>query len=149
MSAALERVRDWTTAQQLALVLGVWWIGNGLAVFLANPCALTSPSTSGEVDTPGVSIAVNGWHGLLHLATGLAGVAVCWRAGPARLFALLVGSLYLLAALWGLLISDSVLGLIRVDDFGSADHAVEGVLLLAGWVVSTRANRWAVLGSNQ
>jgi hypothetical protein len=40
------------------------------------------------------------------------------------------------AALFGLFVGETVFGLIRVDEFGSADHAVEGVLLLVAWFAS-------------
>jgi hypothetical protein len=92
MMRGLGGLRSWTTAQLLALVLGVPWIGNGVAVFVADHAA--------------------------------------------RVFGLLVGMLYLVAPAWGLLVGDEVLGVIRVDDLGSADHAVEAALLLVGWVVS-------------
>lgn len=135
MERSIAKLRDWTPAQITALVFGIWWIGNGVAVFLAEPTAATLDSGS-AVRTLGLSIAVNGWHGLFHLATGLAGVAVCWWPGKARAFALVVGTIYLVAACWSLFDSTTVFGLIRVDELGSADHAVEGVLLLAAWLAS-------------
>jgi hypothetical protein len=135
----LARVDAWTPAQLAALVFGVWWIGNGLTVFLATRSTLAALGADGTVKVLGVAIAVNGWHGLFHLATGIAGVALCWRARSAAAYALVVGPLYLLAALYALFVGDSVFGLIRVDELGSADHAVEGVLLLAAWLASPPA----------
>jgi len=128
----VARLRTWTPAQVAAFVFGVWWIGNGIAVFLAEPSGATL-STGNWVETGGLSIAVNGWHGLFHLATGIAGVALCWRPRRARAYALVVGLIYLTAALWGLFNGSTVLVVIRVDELGSADHAVEAVLLLAAW----------------
>ncbi len=137
----LARVDAWTPAQLAALAFGVWWIGNGLAVFLASEASLAAPGAHGTVDALGVAIAVNGWHGLFHLATGIVGVAVCRRPRSAAAYVLIVGPLYLLAALYALFVGDSVFGLIRVDELGSLDHAVEGVLLLAAWRASRSAAR--------
>lgn len=81
-------------------------------------------------------IAHNGWHGVFHLVTGLAGVTFCWRPHWARAYVLIVGLLYLTAALCGLFVGDTVFGLIRVDEFGSIDHAVEGALFLTAWLTS-------------
>jgi hypothetical protein len=132
---SIAKLRAWTPAQIAALVFGIWWIGNGVAVFLAEPTGAALDSDS-AVKTLGLSIAVNGWHGLFHLITGLAGVAVCWWPGRARAFALIVGTIYLAAACWSLFDNATVFGLIRVDELGSADHAVEAALLLAAWLAS-------------
>jgi hypothetical protein len=131
----IAKLRAWTPAQIAALVFGIWWIGNGVAVFLAEPSG-TALDAGSAVRTLGLSIAVNGWHGLFHLATGLAGVATCWWPRRARAFALIVGTIYLVAACWSLFDSATVFGLIRVDELGSADHAVEGFLLLVAWLAS-------------
>ena len=138
MSTALARLERWAPAQLGAFVFGVWWIGNGLAVFLASQSSFAQLGADGTVKTLGLSIAVNGWHGLLHLVTGLAGVACCWEPRAARAYALAVGVLYLAAALCGLLIGDPVFGVIRVNEIGSLDHAVEAVVMLAAWLASPR-----------
>jgi len=130
---SFSKLRSFTPAQTAALVFGVWWIGNGLTVFLATQSTFAALARNGMVHVLGISIAVNGWHGLLHLTTGIAGIAVCRYPGGARGYALIVGLLYLLAAMCGLFIGHTVFGVITVNEFGSADHAVEGVLLLAAW----------------
>jgi|GEM_PF-2223319 len=133
MATAFSKLRAFTPAQIAALVFGVWWIGNGLTVFLATESSFAALAGNGTVHVLGISIVVNGWHGLLHLSTGIAGIAVCRHPGGSRRYALIVGLLYLAAAVCGLFIGDTVFGVIRVDELGSADHAVEGVLLLAAW----------------
>lgn len=130
------KLRTWTPAQIAALAFGVWWIGNGVAVFVAADPGVGTLDANGAVRTLGVSIAVNGWHGLFHLSTGLAGIAVCWWPGSSRAYALVVGTLYLAAALCSLVTGATVFGLIRVDELGSADHAIEGVILLTAWLAS-------------
>jgi Domain of unknown function (DUF4383) len=134
--AAVAKLRNWTPAQIGALVFGMWWIGNGIAVFFAAEPSVTAFNADGAVRVLGISLAVNGWHGVFHLATGLAGVAVCrWPRG-AWTYALLVGMLYLTAALSSLFTGATVFSLIHVDELGSADHAIEGVVLLVAWLAS-------------
>jgi uncharacterized protein DUF4383 len=126
----------WTPAQVAALAFGLWWVGNGLAVFIASDPGITALADDGTVEAGGLAIAVNGWHGLFHLATGLAGIAVCRSPQASLAYALVAGALYLAAALWSLTRGAAVFGLIQVDALGSADHAVEGVVLLAAWLAS-------------
>jgi hypothetical protein len=84
----------------------------------------------GEVDDLFGVFAVNGWHNLVHLLTGLAGLAV-WRFyGPARRYAIGVGALYLTIAIWGFVIGagESILGIVPVNSEDNVLH-----LLLALW----------------
>jgi hypothetical protein len=133
----IRRARHWTPAQIAALVFGVWWIGNGVAVFLAEPSG-ASLGTDTSVHAGGLSIAVNGWHGIFHLCTGLAGVAACRWPGASRNYAFAMAAVYLGAALCSIFTGATVFGIIHVDELGSADHAVEGLVMLAAWVASIR-----------
>lgn len=137
MAATLSKLWAFTPAQVAALVFGAWWVGNGLTVFLATQANFAVLTEDGTVHSLGISIAVNGWHGLFHLSTGVAGIVLCWSPRGARAYALIVGLLYLVAALCGLFIGDAVFGVIRVDEFGSVDHAVESVVLLGAWLASS------------
>ena len=136
MKAAFDRPWAWTPAQVVSLAFGIWWVGNGIAVFLAAGPGVVTLGATGTVEVFGISIAVNGWHGLLHLVTGLAGVAACSSARASRLYSLLVGTTYLVAAACGLFLGPTVFGLVRVDDLGSVEHAIEGVILLVVWLTS-------------
>lgn len=144
----LGRLRSWTPAQIAALAFGIWWIGNGVAIFVSEPSGATL-ATDSAVRIFGISIAVNGWHGIFHLLTGFAGVAVCRSPRGSRVYALLVAVLYLSAALCSLFTGATVFGVIHVDDLGSADHAVEGVVMAAVWLASREEARRVVLRSSQ
>ena len=135
---------DWTPAQIAALAFGLWWIGNGVAVFLAAEPGTTTLDADGTVKLLGLSIAVNGWHGLFHLASGLAGVAVCRSPRGSSAYALLVGTTYLAAALCAIVTGATVFGLIHVDELGSVEHAVEGAVLLVAWMASRRTSEIAL-----
>jgi Domain of unknown function (DUF4383) len=132
----IGRVTAWTPAQVAALVFGIWWIGNALAVFFVAADAPGGFGAATAVDAGGLSIAVNGWHGVFHLVTGLAGLAACPWQRSSRAYALAMAILYLSAALSAALIGPTVFGLIRVDLPGSIDHAVEGSLFAWVWFVS-------------
>lgn len=144
MRSAIAQPWTWTPAQIAALAFGIWWIGNAVAVFLVVDPKVAALETNGTVDAFGVSIAVNGWHGLLHLSTGLAGLGVCWWPRSSRLYALFIGALYLVAAFCGLFLDSTVFGLIWVNEFGSIEHAIEGVVLVTvGMAFSGSAGRTA------
>lgn len=144
----LGRLRSWTPAQVAALVFGIWWIGNGVAIFVSEPGGATL-ATDGAVRIFGISIAVNGWHGIFHLSTGFAGVAVCRSPQGSRVYTLLMAVLYLSAALCSLFTGATVFGVIHVDDLGSADHAIEGVVMAAVWLASRGEARRTTLQSSQ
>jgi Domain of unknown function (DUF4383) len=130
-------MRSWTTAQIAALAFGLWWVGNGAAVFFLAEPSIGSLEGQGAVSAFGTTIAVNGWHGLFHLVTGAAGMTVCSSTRGSRAYALAIGMVYLAAAFSSLVTGETVFGLIRVDGFGSLDHAMEGVVLLLAWVASS------------
>lgn len=126
----------WTPAQIAALAFGVWWAMDGALAFAMGNPSPTAPGTQGQVDLLGTSIAVNGWHGFLHLITGLGGLAVCARATASRVYAIFLGAAYLLLAASGFVAGGPALGVVYVDALGSVVHAVEGAIVLAAGVVS-------------
>jgi hypothetical protein len=74
-SVAAARSGSWSVAQATALVFGLWWTVNGIGALLIDPNFST-----GHVHGSGpllgiVTITANGWHGLFHLLTGVAGMA--------------------------------------------------------------------------
>jgi hypothetical protein len=77
-------------------------------------------------------LAVNGWHNLVHITIGLAGLAMAGSNTWARFYAFVFGALYLVLAIWGFAESDNVLvGLLPVNGGDNVLHLVVGVLGLA------------------
>jgi hypothetical protein len=73
---------------------------------------------------------VNGWHNLVHIASGALGLALAGTRPGARAFALGFGAVYLLVAIWGLIAGDNVLfGLIPIN---GADNVLHILIALAG-----------------
>jgi hypothetical protein len=85
----------------------------------------------GEVDDVLGILAVNGWHNLVHIATGMVGLAAAGYA--AREYALGLGALYLLVAIWGFVVGSGgeILGIIPVNTEDNLLHVVLGLTGLA------------------
>jgi hypothetical protein len=80
-------------------------------------------------------LAVNGWHNVIHIALGLLGLA-CARS-LARSYALGVGLLYLVLAIWGFVDSDNIiLGLIPLNTEDSVLHLILGLTGVAAGAAS-------------
>src|SRR3982750_4557520 len=85
----------------------------------------------GEVDKVFGILAVNGWHNIVHLATGLLGLAAAGYA--ARQYALGLGLVYVVVAIWGFIIGsgDSILSIVPVNTSDNILHLILGVAGLA------------------
>ena len=74
---------------------------------------------------------VNGWHNLVHIATGLVGLAAAGYA--ARTYALVVGLAYVLIAIWGFLeVEDGFGALLDVIPVNTEDNFLHLIIGLTG-----------------
>jgi hypothetical protein len=73
---------------------------------------------------------VNGWHNMVHILTGVLGL-LAYGAGvyAARSYALALGAVYLLVAVWGFIVGDgdSILSIIPVNTEDNVLHLLLGV----------------------
>jgi hypothetical protein len=101
----------------------------------------SSFGSPGAVDEVFGIFAVNGWHNVLHLATGLLGLAAAGYV--ARTYALAVGLLYLVIAIWGFIVGggDSILSIIPVNAEDNVLHLIIGLVGLAAGAASTAKPR--------
>src|SRR2546430_10744897 len=81
----------------------------------------------GTVDKVFGILAVNGWHNIVHLATGLLGLAAASYA--ARTYALGLGLVYVAVAIWGFIIGsgDSILSIVPVNTEDNVLHLLIGL----------------------
>lgn len=96
----------------------------------------------GTVDSVLGIFAVNGWHNIVHILTGALGLLVAGYA--AREYALGLGVVYTLIAIWGFIIGDneSILGFIPVNTEDNFLHLALGALgLAAGLATPVDARR--------
>lgn len=70
---------------------------------------------------------VNGWHNLVHVATGALGLLAAGHA--ARAYALGLGLVYLVVAIWGFAVGggDSILAIVPVNTEDNVLHLLLGV----------------------
>jgi len=95
----------------------------------------------GEVDKVLGLLDVNGWHNVVHLVTGLLGLVAVGYA--AREYALGLGLVYLVIAIWGFVIGsgESILGIVPVNSDDNVLHLILGVLGLAAGLATPTQSR--------
>ncbi len=91
-----------------------------------------------SVDVLGI-LAVNGWHNIFHLASGLLGLAVAGYA--ARQYALALGLLYVVLAVYGFILGPghNLLGIIPVNTEDNFLHLLLGLLGLGAGAATPAA----------
>jgi hypothetical protein len=133
-----------TPAQLYALLFGITLLAVGILGFIADSSFDTGSNVQGS---DFIIFEVNGWHNLVHIASGIAGIALSRRADSARLFALGFGAVYLLVTILGFIDGNNVLGLIPVDAADNVLHLAIAVLGIGAGLASSptpRARREAV-----
>jgi len=93
----------------------------------------------GEVDAVIGVFDVNAWHNIVHILTGALGL-LAFRAGPeaSRIFALAFGLVYLVVAIWGLILGnhESILGFLPVNTEDNILHVILAVLGIGAYLAS-------------
>ncbi len=121
--------RGRTPAQVYALVFGITLLVAGVAGFFADSSFGDLGSNVQGDDL--IVFEVNGWHNLVHIASGLLGLALMGSAAGARAYALGFGVVYLAVTIWGFVDGNDVIGLIPVNSADNWLHvaiAVTGIL---------------------
>jgi hypothetical protein len=116
-----------SSAQTYALVIGLALTALGIVGFLFCSSAFGKP---GEVSDVFGVFAVNGWHNLLHLLSGLILLAAARSYGAARSNAIAFAALYGALAIWGFVIGtgESILGIVPVNAEDNVLHLVIALL---------------------
>ena len=96
----------------------------------------SSFGSPGTVDDVFGILSVNGWHNVVHLATGLLGLAAAGYF--ARTYALALGLVYLVVAIWGFIIGsgDAILSIVPVNTEDNVLHLILGLVGLAAGAAS-------------
>ncbi len=118
---------DRTPAQLYSLIFGATLLLAGLLGFIVNATFgdLGSNVSGDEL----VLFEVNGWHNIVHLASGALGLALAGNPASARLFALGFGTVYLLVTIIGFIDGNDIFGLLPIN---TADNVLHLVIALAG-----------------
>jgi hypothetical protein len=114
-------------AQVYALVIGLTLVVAGIAGFFYSASFSTGDGT--ERDALLGILDVNGWHNVVHVATGAIGLLVAGSYGAARVYALGLGAVYLLVTLLGFIAGDGeeIFNLIPVNTEDNVLHLLLGV----------------------
>lgn len=129
------RDRDSTPARLYAGLIGAVLLVAGIIGFFYS----ASFGSPGNVDAVVGILDVNGWHNLVHLLSGVAGLAA-FASGPraSRTYALVFGAVYIVVAIWGFIIGnhESILGFIPINTEDNILHLILGVLGLGAYAAS-------------
>jgi len=125
-----------TPASLYAGVVGAVLVVAGIIGFFYN-----SEFTSDEAVRDSVFgiLDVNGWHNVVHIATGALGLlAFAAGAYAARTYAFALGVVYLAVAIWGFAVGDgdSILSIVPVNTEDNVLHLALGLLGVAAGVAS-------------
>jgi hypothetical protein len=118
--------RDRTPAQLYSLLFGIVLLAVGILGFVADSSFGTGSDVEGS---DFIIFEVNGWHNIVHILSGLLGLALARRRDTARAYALGFGAVYLVVTIWGFITGDQVLWLIPVD---AADNVLHLLIAAAG-----------------
>jgi hypothetical protein len=114
-------------ARIYALAVGVVLVAAGIIGFFYESAFSSDESVRSAV--LGL-LDVNGWHNVVHIATGLIGILAARTLASARTYCLLFGIVYLVVCVWGFVVGNdaSILSIIPVNTEDNILH----LLLAAG-----------------
>lgn len=96
----------------------------------------------GDVDPVFGILDINGWHNLVHIATGLLGL-LAYNSGvyASRQYALILGIVYVAVAVWGFIEGDggAILSIVPVNTEDNVLHVLLGVGGIAAAYATPRA----------
>jgi hypothetical protein len=123
-------------SQLYALLVGATLTIAGIIGFFYS----SSFGSPGKTDDVFGILTVNGWHNVVHIATGVLGLLALGYAAS-RSYALALGIVYVAVAVWGLVIGDgeSILGIIPVNTEDTVLHAIIGLAGLGAYAATPAA----------
>jgi Domain of unknown function (DUF4383) len=116
-------------AQIYALVIGLTLVAAGILGFFYSASFSTGDGT--ERDAVLGLLDVNGWHNIVHLASGAIGLAVVGSYAGARAYAFGLGAVYVLVVVLGLIAGDGdeIFNLIPIN---TEDNVLHALIAIAG-----------------
>ncbi|MEA2154622.1 MAG: hypothetical protein QOE11_762 [Solirubrobacteraceae bacterium] len=117
-----------TLAQVYALALGAVLVLVGLIGFLVEPSfGIGDSAQRGTL----IVFDINGWHNVVHVLSGVAGLALAGTAAKARMFCIGYGIVYVLVTILGFVVGDGGL-LLSLIPINTADNLLHLVIALTG-----------------
>ena len=122
-------------ARVFCLVVGATLVLVGVLGFIAESAFDTGSGVDGENF---IVFEVNGWHNVVHIASGLFLLALMRRHDTARLAALSFGAIYGVVTIIGLVDGKDVLGLFPVNPADNVLHILRTVAAFAAGLAPLR-----------
>lgn len=117
-----------TLAQVWALTLGAVLVLVGLVGFVVEPSfAVGDSARRGTL----ILFDINGWHNVVHLLSGIVGLAMAGTAAKARLFSIGYGIVYVLVTILGFAVGDGGL-LLSIIPINTADNVLHLAVAVTG-----------------
>ena len=117
-----------TLAQIWAMTLGGVLVLVGIVGFLVEPSFGVGDSAQrGTL----ILFDINGWHNVVHLLSGIVGLAMAGTAAKARLFSIGYGVVYVLVTILGFAVGDGGL-LLSIIPINTADNVLHLVIAVTG-----------------
>ncbi len=121
-------MQDKTLAQVYAMTLGGVLVLVGIAGFLVEPSFGVGDSAQrGTL----ILFDINGWHNVVHLLSGIVGLAMAGTAAKARLFSIGYGLVYVLVTILGFVVGDGGL-LLSIIPINTADNLLHLAIAVTG-----------------
>jgi Domain of unknown function (DUF4383) len=117
-----------TLAQTYALVMGAVLVLVGIVGFVVEPSLATGDSA--ERGTL-ILFDINGWHNIVHILSGVAGLACAGSAVRARLYCIGYGAVYVLVTILGFAVGDGGL-LFDLIPINTADNFLHLAIAVTG-----------------
>ena len=121
-------MNEQTPARFYAIAVGATLVAAGIIGFFYN----SDFSTGNNVPRDAVFdiLDVNGWHNVVHLATGALGLVAAASLAASRLYALGLGVVYLVVGVWGFAVGDGgvIAGLIPINTADTILHLAIGAI---------------------
>ena len=134
------RHRGRTPAQWYCLLIGASLLLAGILGFIAES-TFDTPASGRDGFGDLIVFEVNGWHNLVHLASGALLLAASPRRASAKVVALGFGLVYGLVTIIGLIDGSDVLGLIPINGPDNVLHLLLSLLGIASGLVSRADDR--------
>ena len=121
-------MQDKTLAQVWAMALGGVLVLVGVLGFLVEPSFGVGDSAQrGTL----ILFDINGWHNVVHLLSGIVGLAMAGTAAKARLFSIGYGVVYVLVTILGFAVGDGGL-LLSIIPINTADNVLHLAIAVTG-----------------
>jgi hypothetical protein len=117
-----------TLAQVYALTLGAVLVAVGILGFIVEPSfGIGDSAQRGTL----IAFDINGWHNVVHVLSGVAGIALARTAAKARLYCIGYGIVYVLVSILGFVVGDGGL-LLSLIPINTADNLLHLAIAFTG-----------------